>query len=206
MGLLLVCNRSTLNISTTQFDQYIIIPTHTGTLVDLIDVINSSLSPQPITYVVDAVVDTKSWMSEQTLPLHDHLKAHQFKFEHSHTGETLMFYKEWSTDSFWLPSGGLSILPTNQPVPSKHPLVLQPFFDEDGITKLEATIRKIGGYLDKADAASWWTTWLQCARKQTSRVPPQKLRGVCECTMGIVSIVHPLVSEIVGTDPISYNM
>ena len=34
--------------------------------VDLITDVKSSLSPQPITYVVDQVVGSKSWMAEQT--------------------------------------------------------------------------------------------------------------------------------------------
>lgn len=117
-------------------------------------------------------------MSEQTLALHDHLKAHQFKFEQNCTGEAQMYYKEWSTDSFWLPTGGLSILPTSNATPTKHPLVLQPFFDEDGLSKLAATIKKIEAYLDKADAASWWRTWLEHAKQQTTHVQAQQLRGM----------------------------
>ena len=42
---------------------------------------------------------------------HDHLKAHQFKFERDELGECKMFYKEWSTDDYWLPQSGLSLLP-----------------------------------------------------------------------------------------------
>ena len=118
-------------------------------------------------------------MSEQTLALHDHLKAHQFKFERNRAGEAQMYYKEWSTDSFWLPTGGLSILPTNNPTPTKHPLVLQPFFDEDGLSKLAATVKKIEAYLDKAHAASWWRTWLEHASQQTTHVQAKPLRGMC---------------------------
>ena len=91
------------------------------------DVIQSSLTPPPIVYIVDAVIDTKAWMSEKTPALHDHLKAHQFKFERNHLGEAQMYYKEWSTDSFWLPTGGLSVLPANDPIPTIQPQVLQPF-------------------------------------------------------------------------------
>lgn len=141
------------------------------------DVIQSSLTPPPIVYVVDAVIDTKAWMSEKTPALHDHLKAHQFKFERNRLGEAQMYYKEWSTDSFWLPTGGLSVLPANDPIPTIQPQVLQPFFDEDGLSKLASTIRKIEGYLDKTGAASWWRTWLERAKQQTTHVQAQALTG-----------------------------
>lgn len=96
--------------------------------VDLIDVIQSSLTPLPVVYVVDTVIDTKAWMLEKIPALHDHLKAHQFKFERNRLGEAQMFYKEWSTDSFWLPTGGLSVLPATDPIPTIQAQVLQPFF------------------------------------------------------------------------------
>lgn len=60
---------------------------------------------------LDCVVDAKDWMSTIIPSLHDHLKAHQFKFERNNLGQSKMFYKEWSSDEFWLPQGGLSLLP-----------------------------------------------------------------------------------------------
>lgn len=79
--------------------------------LDLTKTIQSSFSPEPITVVLDAVVDTKGWMQDVTPALHDHLKAHQFRFKRDESGECKMYYKEWSTDSFWLPPAGLSLLP-----------------------------------------------------------------------------------------------
>ena len=60
---------------------------------------------------LESVVDAKGWMSDIIPALHDHLKAHQFKFERNSHGHTKMFYKEWSSDDFWLPQCGLSLLP-----------------------------------------------------------------------------------------------
>ena len=149
--------------------------------------IKASYTPQPIVYVLDSVVDTKTWMVEQTQPLHDHLKAHQFKFERIRTGETCMFYKEWSTDSFWLPSGGLSILPGDNPIPTLDPKVLQPFYDEESLCKLEATIRKISAYLDRANANSWWMDWLEKVRQHTVHEQAKPIQGVfkCDCHLPI---------------------
>ena len=140
--------------------------------------IKASYTPQPIVYVLDTVTDTKTWMAEQTQPLHDHLKAHQFKFERIHTGETRMFYKEWSTDSFWLPSDGLSILPSECPVPTRHPLRLCPVYDSEGLSKLETTTRKVGAYLDRANANAWWKAWLEKARQHTVHEEPKPIEGI----------------------------
>ncbi len=76
-----------------------------------------------------------------------------------------MFYKEWSTDTFWLPQTGMSILPTGNSVPTQHPHILRPCFDPEQLGKIESTIRKVGAYLDKVGAASWWKSFLEDARK-----------------------------------------
>lgn len=91
---------------------------------------------------MESVADAKSWMRDQTPPLHDHLKAHQFKFVRSEQG-TRMFYKEWSSDEFWLPETGLAILPTDDPIPADQPLIISPYYDKENIQKLETTLRKV---------------------------------------------------------------
>lgn len=78
--------------------------------------IEASLSPDPITIVLDSVIDTKMWMKDQTPRHHDHLKAHHFNFKRTKDGDTCMLYKEWSTDSFWLPDSGLALLPAGNSV------------------------------------------------------------------------------------------
>ena len=78
----------------------------------LISTIKSSFTPEPVVIELESVVDAKEWMCDVTPALHDHLKAHQFKFEKNETNECRMFYKQWSTDTFWLPQTGLSLLPT----------------------------------------------------------------------------------------------
>ena len=73
--------------------------------------LQSSFTPESIVVALDSVVDGKEWIRNITPSLHDHLKAHQFKFQCDETGECKMFFKEWSTDPFWLPPIGLSLLP-----------------------------------------------------------------------------------------------
>ena len=89
---------------------------------ELTAAIENSFSPQPTVIVLDSVTEAKKWMSEQTPSIHDHLKAHLFKFERNEVGECRMFFKEWSTDLFWLPQTGLAFLPSNNAVPKHIPL------------------------------------------------------------------------------------
>lgn len=122
-------------------------------------------------------------MKDQTQALHDHLKAHQFKFERNESGECQMFYKEWSTDTFWLPQTGLSLLPAGNSVPTGLPKVVRPSYDPEKLAKIKATTQKIGAYLDKAGAASWWNSWFCEAQKYANHVDvePQILEGECVC-------------------------
>lgn len=77
---------------------------------DLKQLIKGSFTPQPDIIEIDKVHDVKAWMMDCVPPLHDHLKAHQFKFEKDTNGVPKMFYKEWSGDKFWLPQSGISML------------------------------------------------------------------------------------------------
>ena len=81
---------------------------------DLCEAIQSSFTPVPVVLELESVVDAKGWMEHVTPALHDHLKAHQFKFQRDESGDCKMFYKEWSTDTFWLPEIGLSLLPNSK--------------------------------------------------------------------------------------------
>ena len=54
---------------------------------ELTQAIRALLTPEPMTLVLEGVVDAKGWMAEQTPALHDHLKAHQFKFERNDAGD-----------------------------------------------------------------------------------------------------------------------
>lgn len=83
---------------------------HYYTLITALkEVIRGSFSPPPEVYEISRMLDMKAWMMPCIPPLHDHLKAHQFKFE-KQDGETRMFYKEWSSDEFWLPQSGINLL------------------------------------------------------------------------------------------------
>lgn len=105
-----------------------------------------------------------------------------------------MFYKEWSSDSFWLPGMGLDILPTENPSPLGEPLRIRPYYDPDDVKKLETTLRKvrtptfyfhfnpfrlvqINAYLDRTDAATWWTLWWHEAKKHMEPLEPSPMPG-----------------------------
>ena len=122
-------------------------------------------------------------MSEQTPLIHDHLKAHLFKFERNEVGECRMFFKEWSTDSFWLPQAGIAFLPTNNSVPKHRPLMSIPYYDPDTLKKLEVTVKKIRAYLDKAGTSEWWELWLKEARKYVEPKEPQESEGETNYTI-----------------------
>ena len=72
-------------------------------------VVRKSFSPEPELIEVDRVYDMKEWMLPCVPPLHNHLKAHLFKFERGEKG-IRMYYKEWSSDKFWLPNSGIILL------------------------------------------------------------------------------------------------
>lgn len=140
--------------------------------------IKASFSPEPEILVINSVTDTKQWMAEQTPPLHDHLKAHQFKFIRNEKGQCRMFYKEWSTDDLWLPQTGLTLLPSENTIPTDKPLIMRPFYDADILNKVEATLKKISAYLDKAGAALWWISWLEEARNYVEEQEPWPMTGI----------------------------
>ena len=90
-----------------------------------------------------------------------------------------MHYKEWSSDTFWLPQSGLCLLPpgtgillciciilftfpkfTGDVIVAQKPKGVCPFYDLDYLKKLESTVKKASAYLDKANASSWWNSWI----------------------------------------------
>ena len=147
-------------------------------LIELSSAIHDSFKPNPEVIVLQNVIDAKGWMQDQTSPLHDHLKAHQFKFQRNCNGQCRMFYKEWSTDNFWLPQQGLSILPTGNSTPSFQPRLLSPCFDPEILKRLESTVHKISAYLDKAGTSTWWAGWLDTAKNHTNPQEPKEMQGM----------------------------
>lgn len=147
--------------------------------IELTRVIQTSFSPEPEVIVLDSVTDAKGWMKDQTPLLHDHLKAHQFKFvRNANTGHCRMFFKEWSTDDFWLPHTGLAILPNNSAIPAEKPRIIKPYFDPENLKKLESTLRKVSAYLDRAGAADWWKSWIVDAKNYTNPLEPVTMEGL----------------------------
>ena len=135
--------------------------------------IQKSFKPHPEVVEITEVHDVKEWMCPHTPPLHDHLKAHQFKFIRNPQGKTKMFYKEWSTDPFWLPQSGISLLVDSNSsfLPSGKPQIIQPLFDAADIEKLTSMLQKLSAYLEKSGAAAWWDVWLTTARQHTGGSP-----------------------------------
>lgn len=106
-------------------------------------------------------------MKEIIPPIHDHLKAHQFKFIAMKDG-VHMFYKQWSTDDMWLPSQGIGILDEAYqsnaiPIPD-IPSMVKPKLDKDDLQKLQTMVSKVQGYLEKSGAKVWWDKLLSKAK------------------------------------------
>ncbi len=142
--------------------------------VDLQQAISKSFSPEPEVMLVTQVHDTKEWMQHHIPSLHDHLKAHQFKFEKKQGEEVRMFYKEWSGDTFWLPQSGIPLLMAHESrlCPTGSPKLLTPCYDQESTLKLQATIAKLGAYLAKSGASEWWENWLQMAMQTGEKEQP----------------------------------
>lgn len=135
--------------------------------VELIEAIKSTFTPIPELLEFTEMFDVKSWMKEIIPPIHDHLKAHQFKFISTKDG-IHMFYKQWSTDDMWLPSQGIGILDEAYqsnaiPIPG-IPTLVKPKVDKDDLQKLQTMVMKVQGYLDKSGAKIWWDKWLSKAK------------------------------------------
>lgn len=97
---------------------------------------------QPIARV-KVVHDYKKWMEPYISPIHDHLKAHAFKFM-KHEGRTVMLCKEWATDKNWLPKSGLHILMMDrQQHPDTIPGLVQPSFDPTNLGKLDVMLKRL---------------------------------------------------------------
>ena len=145
------------------------------------EVERSFSSTKPDVVLVNTVHDFKQWMAPYTPNIHDHLKAHQFKFVNGDKG-TKMYYKEWSIDSLWCPEGGVDILVSNES-PVGSPQVVPPMYDSETVDKIEKTISKIAAYLHKADASKWWENWLSMANsKDLDKSIPGKLLS-CTCNL-----------------------
>lgn len=101
-------------------------------------------------------------------PIHNHLKAHQFKFISAKDG-VRMFYKQWSTDDTWLPTQGIGILDEAYqmqaiPIPG-NPCMVKPKMDKEDLQKLQTVVIKAQGYLEKSGAKNWWDKWMSKAKE-----------------------------------------
>lgn len=154
-------------------------------------VTKKTFTPAPELMELTEVFDVKGWMSKIIPAIHDHLKAHQFRFVRVDKGDTRMFYKEWSTDEMWLPSQGISVLEeANQsgelPIEGPPSLVV-PTIALDDLQKLNTTVRKVAGYLEKSGAKDWWDELLRKAEEisstgETSQSPQSQGNDDVLCT------------------------
>lgn len=71
----------------------------------------------------------------------------------------------------------LNIPDSENVFPEKNPKVFGPSFDQDVVNKVETTIKKLGAYLDRAGAASWWQVWLRTAQNNIAPSQPKEIEG-----------------------------
>lgn len=158
-------------------------------IIDLVQEIQNSFQQKPEVALVTHVFDVKKWMCNHIPNIHDHLKAHQFKFQKDGTGEVKMFYKEWSTDDFWLPQSGMYILQnfSGRIIPIvEAPSLVAMQFDCEKLQKLQGTLLKLAGYLEKCGALSWWDKFMSNANKNVSvHGSPE-----CKCQSYITCMHH----------------
>lgn len=106
-----------------------------------------------------------------------------------------MYYKEWSTDPYWLPEKGICLLQesNSRRIPTGQPSILHPVYDKSMLDQVEVTIERIRGYLDKSGASAWWKKWLAnvCADK-TER----EATGTA-CTLAIGHLLLHIIIHII---------
>ena len=108
--------------------------------------IKNAYQQKPDVVALTHVHDVKAWLGDHVPSIHDHLKAHQFKLQKDNQGVVKLFYKEWSTDNYWLPPSGMYILMQNslgKNTPCGQPELVNINFDAAKIEKLETTTIKI---------------------------------------------------------------
>lgn len=131
---------------------------------DLVDEIKLSFKEKPEVVIMSQVYDYKQWMCEQIPSMHDHLKAHQFKFQKDARGTVKMFYKEWSTDDYWLPQSGMYVLADTN-IPHGIPDMVEVKYDQEKVQKIESTISKLTAYLEKSGALEWWANFIATMKR-----------------------------------------
>ena len=130
---------------------------------DLESTIASAYTPSPTVSCITYMWDIHTWLKPHIPQLHDHLKAHHFKIVMTEVG-TCMFYKEWSSDDFWLPEDGLALLMENNeqlfPSLTTLPPIIKTFIKPDEISGIQTMVHKLSGYLRKGGHHNWWESWL----------------------------------------------
>lgn len=138
---------------------------------DLTSVVGASYTPTPSVTQVSQVWDIHSWLKPYIPPLHDHLKAYQFKIVKKLSG-ALLFYKQWSTDDYWLPDGGLKLLVAHNgqyyPPMDEVPQVIHPAIDAEEHDSLHTMALKLKAYLAHSGKFNWWMEWLKNSAANTS--------------------------------------
>ena len=69
------------------------------------------------------------------------------------------------------------MLPDENLIPTQDPKIIKPHYDAEDLKKLESTLSKISGYLDKAGASTQWKSWLQEAWTYVEPLQPQLMEG-----------------------------
>ena len=89
--------------------------------------------------------------------------THHFKIATTEVG-THMFYKEWSSNDFWLPEDGLALLMENNeqlfPLLTTLLPIIKTFIKPDEISGIQTMVHKLSGYLRKGGHHNWWESWL----------------------------------------------
>ena len=65
---------------------------------DLLHATNISMEPNPKTFLIDAMFDTKSWIIPHLNDLHGHRDPHCFKFVLNNDNKSVMYFRNWTTD------------------------------------------------------------------------------------------------------------
>ena len=189
-----------------------------GFFADLQHAIQKSFTPEPEVVVVSQVHNTKEWMGPHIPSIHDHLKAHLFKFEKSQGEEVKMFYKEWSGDTFWLPQSGIPLLMAHESrlCPIGTPQLLTPHYDQDSLKKLEVTLDRVAAYLEKGGAKEWWEEWLKRAKEdesvEQSCQPGKGLNSICYYMYDVFTmhydfdIIESWILQCVNSDGVCSNV
>ena len=82
------------------------------------------MESNPKTFLIESMFDVKSWITPHLDELHGHRDPHCFKFILNEEGKCVLYFRNWTSDSWCTEDNAIVILKVSTQVHTTHHLVL----------------------------------------------------------------------------------